>query len=78
MDLIQETLESFTIDWLDISNCPSVVELLIEFKRIKTIRVRWHHSNYENDAIEEYRLKIWQFEQKLKKKHSEINIYIHC
>ena len=38
MPSIQETLEHFTIERLDISKCTSVIELLVEFKRIKKNR----------------------------------------
>ena len=39
MSSIQETLEHFEIDNLDIFKCTSVIELLVEFKRIKSVRI---------------------------------------
>ena len=79
MPSIQETLEYFRINNLDIFKCTSVVEQLNEFKRIKRIEIFWWHSkNVDEDKLEEWKLEIRQFEKKLKKKHSEINISIHC
>ena len=75
MPSIQETLEYFRIDLLDICNCTSVVELLFEFKRINIIKIEWLHSlNYEE--LENLKQEIGQFEKKLRKKHSEIDIKI--
>ena len=72
---IQETLDDFTIYDLDISECTSVVKLLVEFERIKTVKIEWLHS-LDDDEFEEWKLKIKQFEKILKKKHSQIHIYI--
>ena len=72
---IQETLEEFIINDLDIFKCTSVVELLVEFKRIKYIEIWWVHS-LNDDELEEWKLKIKQFEEKLRKKHSNIKIRI--
>ena len=74
MDSIQETLEHFIIYSLDIFKCISVVEQLVEFKRIKTIRIECYYSN--DDKVEELKLDIKQFEKILKKKRSEIEIYL--
>ena len=75
MPSIKETLEHLSIYRLDISKCTSVIELLLEFKRIKSIRIYWHYNtNDDVDEIEEWKLKIEQFEEKLKNKHSEIEI----
>ena len=72
---IQETLEHFNIYKLDIFEYISVIELLVEFKRIKTIEILfWEYS--EDDKLGELKLKIEQFEKKLRKKHSEIDIDI--
>ena len=75
MPSIQETLERFIIDRLDISERNSVLELLFEFKRIKYIVIRWVCS--KNDKLGELKLETKQFETKLSKKHSQIQIYIH-
>ena len=71
---IQETLEHFIIYSLYIFKCISVVEQLVEFKRIKAIRIECYYSN--DDKFEELKLDIKQFEKKLKKKCSEIEIYL--
>ena len=48
MPSIQENLEHFTKSDLDIFECISIVELLAEFKRIKTISMRCHYDgDYE-------------------------------
>ena len=73
--LIQETLEHFTIERLDISRCTSVFELLVEFKRIKTIEIIWDYFK-NDDEFEEWKLEIEQFKENIKKKHSEIEIKI--
>ena len=72
---IQETLEHFTISELDILGCISVAELLVEFKRIKTVTIRWLRY-YKADKIEELKQKIQKFKKELRKKHSEIEISI--
>ena len=71
---IQETLEHFTIERLDISRCTSVFELLVQFKRLKTIEIIWEYS--EDDKLEECKQKIEQFKKNMRKKHSEIEIQI--
>ena len=71
---IQETLEHFTIDFLDNSKYTSVFELLVEFKRIKRIKIGICYS--KDDKFEELKKEIKQFEKKLRKKHSENEIYI--
>ena len=76
MPSIQETLEIFTIYSLNIFKFTSIAELLIDFKRIKTITIEWLHS-LNDDKLEEWKLKIEQFENKLKEKHSEIEIDIY-
>ena len=76
MPSIQETLEIFTIYSLNIFKCTSIAELLVEFKRIKTITIEWLHS-LNDDKLEEWKLEIEQFENKLKEKHSEIEIDIY-
>ena len=75
---IQETLEHFSINSLDMLDCTSVTELLFEFKRIKTIEIIWHYlsNEYEDDELEEWKLEIKQFNKKMKMKHSQIDIYI--
>ena len=70
---IQETLEHLYIQQLDISECTSVIELLVEFKTIKTVKINLHYSKDE-DKIEELKQKIEQFKKELRKKHSEIEI----
>ena len=75
MSSTQETLEHFRIFFLDISKCTYVVGLLAEFKRIKTIKITWNYSKY-NDKLEEWKLKIEQFKEILKIKHSHIEIDI--
>ena len=75
MSPIQETLEDFTIYDLDISECTSVVELLVEFESIKTIKIVFYFN--DDDKLEEWKLKIEQFEKIMKKKHSEIYIDIN-
>ena len=72
---IQETLEHFTIYKLDIFKCTSIIELLVEFKRIKAIEIFWYYSY--DDKLKELKLEIKQFKRKLKKKHSEIEIEIN-
>ena len=75
---VHETLEHFRIKNLDIFKWASVFELFIKFKRIKAIEIRWHSSkNDEDDELEKWILKINQFEEKLRKKHSEIEIEIY-
>ena len=74
MPSIQETLEHFSIISLNIIECTSVIELLVEFKRIKTIKLFWKYS--EDDELQEWKLEIKQIEKKLRKKHSEIEIDI--
>ena len=74
MPSIQETLEHFDILKLDISKCIFVIDLLVEFKRIKTIRIEWKYS--KDDKLEELKLAIKKFEKKLIKKHPEIDIDI--
>ena len=76
MPSIQETLEHFDIERLDISKCTSVVRLFLEFKRIKSIEIRLY-SDDNNDEVEEFKLKIEQFEGEIKKKHPGIYIYIY-
>ena len=78
MPSIQETLEHFEINNLYLSKCSSVVELLIEFKRIKKVEIRWSCiKNYVgDDKLEECKLEFEQFVKKLKEKHSEIEIKI--
>ena len=72
---IQETLEHFNIYDLYILKCASVFELLVEFKRIKTIWIVWQYSKADNnDELEEWQMEIKQFDKKMKKKHSEIKI----
>ena len=74
MPSIQENLEHFTKSDLDIFECISIVELLAEFKRIKTISMRCHYDgDYE---LRVWKLKIEQFKNIMKKKHSEIEISI--
>ena len=75
--LIQETLEHFKIFGLISSKCIYVVELLVEFKRINTIGITWFYSK-DDDKIVEWKQEIRQFKKELKKKHSEIEIYIGC
>ena len=71
---IQETLEHIYIENQDISLCTSAFELLVEFKSIKTVKIIRYYS--KDDKLEEWKLKINQFEEILKKKHPKINIYI--
>ena len=71
---IQETLEHFRISHLNIFKCTSVVGLIVEFKRIKTVKVLWDYS--KNEKYEEFKQKIQKFEKELRKKHSEIDISI--
>ena len=75
MTSIQETLEDVTIISLDIFKCTSVFELLAEFKRINVIRIGWSYDDC-NDEVKEWKLKIKQFEEEMKKKNSEIYIDI--
>ena len=72
---IQETLEHLYIYSLNIFECTSVIELLVEFKTIKTVKILLHYSKDE-DKIEELKQKIEQFKKELRKKHSEIEISI--
>ena len=72
---IQETLEHLYIYSLNIFECTSVIELLVEFKRIKTVKINLHYSK-DKDKIEELKQKIEQFKKELRKKHSEIEISI--
>ena len=72
---IQETLEHFDIQQLDIFGCTSVAELLVKFKRIKTVKIEYL-SYSEADKIEEIKQKIQKFKKELRKKHSEIEIFI--
>ena len=76
MPSIQETLEHFEIDNLDIFKCTFVIELLVEFKRIKSVRINWLHS-LNDDELDEWKVKIEHFEEILKKKHSDIEINIY-
>ena len=79
MASIQETLDNFIIYELNIFKCTSVVDLLVEFKKIKTTVIYFSpFTNIDKDKLEELKQEIWQFEKKLKKKHSEIEISIHC
>ena len=71
---IQETLEHFDIQQLDIFEFTSVVELLVEFESIKTVKILWKYS--KDDKLKELELEIGQFKKKLRKKHSEIDINI--
>ena len=71
---IQETLEHFNIKRLNIFECTSVVDLLVEFKRIKTVRINWYY--FDDDTLEQLKLEIGQFKRKLRKKHSQIYIDI--
>ena len=75
---IQETLEHVFITQLYISICTSVIDLLVEFKRIKTVRINLLYNDV--DEIEEFKQKILKFMKELRKKHSEIQIdnYIGC
>ena len=70
---IQETLEHFRINNLDISKCTSVVDLLVEFKRINIVRIGCY---YYDDGLDEWKQKIEQFKEIMKKRHSEIDIKI--
>ena len=72
---IQETLEHFDIVELDILGCISVAELLVEFKRIKTVKIGCL-LKYKTDKIEELKMKIQKIKKELRKKHSEIEISI--
>ena len=72
---IQGTLEHFSISHLDMFKCTSVIDMLVEFNRIKTVKIYWGYS--ENDNFKKLKLEIKQFEKKLKKKHSEIQISIN-
>ena len=74
MSSVQETLEYFSIYWLYIFKCTSVIELLFKFKRFKSIKIRWYYDSY--DDLAEWKLEIEQFEKKMRKKHSEIDIDI--
>ena len=75
---IQETLEHFRIDKLDIFKCFSFIELLVKFKRIKTVKIGWSNSKcYSDDLLEELKLQIKQSEAKIKEKHSETKIKIY-
>ena len=74
MPSIQETLEHFRISNLDALECTSVFELLVEFKRIKTIKIEWEYS--DDDKIEELKQEIQKFKKELRKKYSEIEINI--
>ena len=77
MPSIQETLEHFRIKSSNIFSCTSVIELLVELKKIKKIRIEWgYYKNVEDNKVDEWKLKIEQFETKLKKKHSQIEIDI--
>ena len=73
--LIQETLEHLYITFLDIFECTSAIDLIVEFKRIKTVEIHWEYSEYE-DKLQELKLEIKQFEEKLRKKHSQIKIKV--
>ena len=82
---IQETLEHFTIYSLDVSKCNSVFELLVEFKRVKYIRIEWgsEDDDKDEDKLVEWKLKVKKFYQTMNKKHSRTDIdirykYIHC
>ena len=77
MPSIQETLEDFRIEKLDFSKCTSVFDLLVEFKRIKTITIKWNHDDNNDEEEEEWELKTKQFEEEMKKKHPKIDIYIY-
>ena len=74
---IQGTLEHLIIYFLDICKCTSVIDLFVEFKRIKTIRILYWEYSKDEDKLEELKLEIEQFKRKLKKKHSEIKININ-
>ena len=77
MTSIQETLEHFRIKRLRISKCTPVIDILVEFKRIKAISITCNYSKDDEESqLEEWKLKTKQFENKMKKKHSEIEIYI--
>ena len=76
ISLIQETLEHLSISELDILGCISVAELLVEFKRIKTVTIRLLRY-YKTDNIEELKQKIQKFKKELRKKHSEIEFCIN-
>ena len=71
---IQQTLEHFDISQLDISKCTSVIDLLVEFKRINIVRIGCY---YYDDGLDEWKQKIEQFKEIMKKKHSEIDIKIY-
>ena len=72
---IQETLEHLYINLLDIFECISVAELLVEFKRIKTVTIGCL-LKYKTDKIEELKQKVPKNKKELRKKHSEIEISI--
>ena len=76
MPSIQETLEHFRIHNLVISKCTSVIGLLVEFKRIKTVTISRRYSA-KDGKLEELILEIQQFKKELRKKHSEIKICIY-
>ena len=80
MPSVQKTLEHFTIDRLDIFKCTSVVELFIEFKRAKTLKITclyFDNEDEENDdKLAKLKLNIKQSEEKLNKTHSKIKIDI--
>ena len=75
---IQETLEHFSIYNLGLSKCTDVIKLFDEFKRIKTITIIYHHPEADdgNKEIEEQKLNMEQLVDKMKQKHSKIEINI--
>ena len=72
---IQETLEHFDIHGLDILGCTSIFELLVEFKRIKTVEIGLRYTK-DDDKLEELKQKIQKIKKEVRKKHSEIEISI--
>ena len=71
---IQENLEHFETNERDIFECSSIFELLVEFKRIKTVKIFIDY--YNKDIIERLKQKIQKFKKELREKHSEIEISI--
>ena len=72
MSSIQKTLEHFEIKHLHISKLVSVLYLLSEFNRIKTVKIIWKY--YKDDKLEELKPEIQQMRRKLSEKHLEVEI----
>ena len=75
MPSIQETLEHFCLELIDIAKSTSLIELFVQLKRIKILDT-WFLCFKDDDKTEELKCEIYKFEKIMEKKHPEIELDI--